>query len=75
MTKFEQGEQVRVDIPDQSDPDHERYHGKHGTVISVLTDDLPEITAQNADSPIYKVEFESEETMDFRGHDLRPPIN
>lgn len=31
-------DRVRIDIPDESDPDH-RLHGEHGHVVEVLQDD------------------------------------
>lgn len=40
---YENGDRVRVDIPDVDDPDH-RYHGEVGTVEEVLEDDLSGIT-------------------------------
>ena len=40
MSEFGQGDRVRIDIPDETDPDHEQYHGQHGTVIKIISDDL-----------------------------------
>lgn len=74
MQRFSVGDQVRVDIPNQSDTDYERFHGEHGTVVSVITDDVGELTGNEQDSHVYRVNLESSETMDFRRHDLRPPI-
>jgi len=39
MQHFSKGDRVRIDIPDETDPDHEQYHGVHGHVVRVLTDD------------------------------------
>lgn len=61
------GDRVRVDIPDVSDPDYELYHGRHGTVAAVLSDDLGEVSGSSSDSIIYRVEFDSGEEVDFRG--------
>lgn len=36
MSEFAKGDCVRVDIPDTSDPDFDRYHGSHGEVREVL---------------------------------------
>lgn len=32
---FQLGDQVRVDIPDESDPDFE-FHGDHGIIIDIV---------------------------------------
>lgn len=74
MSGFTTGDRVRVDIPDTTDPDHDRYHGLHGTVVNVLEDDAGETTGDERDATIYRVELENEETTDFRWRDLRPPI-
>ena len=39
MQRFSTGDRVRVDIPDETDPDHDQYHGEHGQVVGVLSDD------------------------------------
>jgi hypothetical protein len=74
MSGFTTGDRVRVDIPDETDPDHDRYHGLHATVVEVLEDDVSEITGDDHDAVIYRVELETEEMADFRWRDLRPPI-
>ena len=74
MQRFTEGDRVRVDIPDESDIDYERFHGEHGTIVSVLSDDTDAVTDNEQDSKIYRIQFDSGETMDFRRHDLRPPI-
>jgi hypothetical protein len=74
MEQITQGDRVRVDIPDESDIDYEQFHGQHGTIISILNDDVGTVTGEEQDSQLYRVEFDSGETMDFRRHDLRPPI-
>ncbi len=74
MPRFSEGDRVRIDIPDQSDPDHEPYHGVHGEIITTLSDDAGLTTGNEADSHLYRVMLETGETADFRGRDLRPPI-
>ena len=74
MSGFTTGDRVRVDIPDETDPDHDRYHGLHGRVVTVLEDDVSEITGDDHDAVIYRIELENEETADFRWRDLRPPF-
>lgn len=74
MPRFEEGDRVRVDIPNETDPDHDELHGKHGTVVELLSDDAGETTGSEQDSVIYCIEVENGQTHDFREHDLRPPI-
>lgn len=74
MARFAEGDRVRVDIPDEADLDHSRYHGQHGEVVSVLTDDAGSVTADERDSQLYRVALETGETADFRWRDLRPPL-
>jgi ribosomal protein L21E len=74
MQRFTEGDRVRVDIPDESDPDHERYHGRHGTVISVIEDSGEEVTDDKRDGILYRIELKNGEIADFRWRDLRPPI-
>lgn len=33
MRRFSAGDRVRVDIPDEVDPDHERYYGQHRVIV------------------------------------------
>ena len=73
MQRFSEGDRVRVDIPDETDPDHERYHGEHGTVITVLEDDAGRTTGDERDSLLFRVELEDGGVEDFRWRDLRPP--
>ncbi|MFC7165932.1 hypothetical protein [Halospeciosus flavus] len=74
MRRFTEGDRVRVDIPDETDPDHERHHGVHGTVVGVLSDNAGSVTGDDRDSSLYRVELETGEISDFRWRDLRPPI-
>ena len=75
MARFAEGDRVRVDIPNETDPEHKKFHGKHGEIVSVLTDDAGVVTSDERDSQLYRVALESGETIDFRWRDLRPPIN
>lgn len=72
---FENGDRVRVDIPDETDPDHDRYHGKHGSIVAVIGDDANLVTGNEVDSDLFKVVFDSGECADFRRRDLRSPID
>jgi ribosomal protein L21E len=75
MQHFSEGDRVRVDIPDETDPDHEQYHGVHGHIVAVLTDDAEAVTGDERDDHLYRVSLTSGETADFRWRDLRPPID
>lgn len=75
MAKFTEGDRVRVDLPDETDPDHDLYHGVHGTVVDVLKDDADAVTGDAQAGSIFRVELENGETADFRWRDLRPPLS
>ena len=75
MMRFAEGDRVRVDIPDEADLDHNRYHGQHGEIVSILSDDAGTVTADDRDSQLYRVALENGEIADFRLRDLRPPID
>jgi ribosomal protein L21E len=74
ITYFKPGDRVRIDIPDEADPDHERYHGREGTVMELLADDASEETGDSRDATIYRVELGDGLTVDMRWRDLRPPL-
>jgi len=44
MRRFEEGDRVRIDIPNRNDPDHDRLHGKHGVIVALLEDDVGQET-------------------------------
>lgn len=72
-TEFEVGDSVRVDIPDESDPEH-HLHGRHGKVSEVFEDDGNKLVGEDRDSKLYRVKFEGGAEIDFRWRDIRPPI-
>jgi hypothetical protein len=74
MNEPNEGDRTRVDIPDETDPDHDAYHGLHGTIVDVLEDDADRVTGEEREGLIYRVELETGETVDFRWRDLRPPL-
>ena len=74
MPRFDEGDRVRVDIPDEADPDHDEFHGEHGTVVAVLEDDAGETTGDERDNVLFRVELDDGETVDLRWPDLRPPL-
>ena len=73
MTVFEEDSRVRIDIPDETDADHE-LHGEHGRIVEVIRDDASDVTGDQLDSIIYRIELDDGYRADFRHHDLRPPI-
>lgn len=75
MQRFTEGDRVRVDIPDESDPDHERFHSEHGTVVDVLVDDAGAVMGDERESALFRVELDKGTTADFRWRDLRPFID
>ena len=75
MDRFSEGDRVRVDIPDETDPDYELYHGTHGRVVAVLTDDADSVTGDTRDKHVYRVALDTGEKADFRWRDLRSPID
>jgi ribosomal protein L21E len=74
MERFAEGDRVRIDIPDERDPDYAAYHGEHGTVVDVIPDEADAVTGDERDAVIYRVELKSGEQADFRWRDLRPPF-
>jgi len=73
MQRFSEGDRVRIDIPDETDPDH-HYHGDHGTITVILADDAPDVTGDQRDSQLFRVKLESDQTIDVRWRSLRPPL-
>jgi ribosomal protein L21E len=73
MQRISKGDRVRVDIPDETDPDYRQYHGRHGEVVELLADDASEVTGDERDSLIYRVRLDDGKSVDFRWRDLRPP--
>ena len=74
MQGFSEGDRVRVDTPDETEPDHQTYLGEHGRVFAALSDEADSLTADEQDALLYRVVFDSGETADFRRRDWRPPI-
>ncbi len=75
MRRFSLGDRVRIDIPDETDPDHQ-WHGEHGLVIDIIEDDAGLETGDERDSVIYRIGLEDHDiTIDARWRDIRPPID
>jgi hypothetical protein len=71
--RFEIGDAVRIDIPGETDPDHDRLHGCQGEIAAVLEDDAGEVTGDVRDTMLYRVQLEDGTEVDVRWRDLRPP--
>jgi hypothetical protein len=69
--RFEQGDRVRIHIPDETDPDFE-YHWVQGEIVEVVEDDADKYTRDSDDRFIYRVEFDTGQQKDFRWRSLRP---
>jgi ribosomal protein L21E len=74
MRRFEEGDTVRVDIPDKTDPDHDEIHGKQGTVVGLIEDDAGRETGDPRDSHLFEVRFEDHRVAHLRWRDLRPVL-
>lgn len=70
--EYAPGDRVRVDIPDETHPDHDRYHGNHGYVIAVLPSTAGD--GPSVGGPRVRVEFDGGGYADFGLAFLRPPI-
>lgn len=71
-TRFGPGDRVRIDIPDATDPDFERYHDRRGEVVAVREDDASSVTGDERDAYLYEVALDGDEQATFRWRDLRP---
>lgn len=72
MIGLDVGDRVRVDIPDQDDPDFDHYHGCTGEIIDIIEDDAGRQTGDTRDSQLFRVKLSNGRVADFRWRDLRP---
>ena len=72
MRRFDTGDSVRIDIPDETDHDHDRLHGRRGTVVEIISDDAGAVTDDEREGYLFRVELDDGETVDVRWRDLRP---
>lgn len=72
MEALREGDRVRIDIPDKTDPDHDQYHGEKGVIIDILEDDAGQYSGDERDSHIFTVRIDDDGTDHFRWRDLRP---
>lgn len=74
MRRFEPGDRVRIDIPDETDPDHDDWHGVRGVVVNIIEDDAGQETGDSRDSHLFAVETPDDEVIHLRWRDLRPAV-
>lgn len=73
MTTVAPLREVLGNFLDETDLDHDCYHGREGIVQQVRTDDAAKGTGRAIDSIEYKVRIEElDEEMRFRVRDVRP---
>jgi len=67
MTEFTpaEGDLFRINIPDETDPDH-HLHGEHGQVVKTNEDDAGVKTSDDRDSAIYRIRTDEGGTIDAR---------
>jgi len=53
------GDRVRVDIPNETDVDHDRLHGQQGEVKSIIEDASSDMTGDERDDTIYRVTLDN----------------
>jgi ribosomal protein L21E len=72
VRRFDTGDRVRIDIPDESDPDHQRLHGRKGVIIDIVSDDAGIICGDDRESFLFRIELSDSEIVDVRWRDIRP---
>ena len=64
--KFRVRDIVQVHLPDKTDPDHDRYHGKRGIIVKRMESGLVTITGQEKNnSTYYRVQFSHNKKLDL----------
>ena len=74
MPEFSTGDTVRIDIPDETDPDHDQYHGEHGQIIDVVKGEITTITGEQIEETRYRIQLSDGEELELPAHAIRPPI-
>jgi len=74
MPEYHVGNRVRIDIPDETNLNHDQYHGEHGQIVEILEDEADTRTVDQRDSIIYQIQLSDGEKIDVRHHAIRPPI-
>jgi len=66
MRRFSTDDKVRIDIPDESDPDYEQLHDLCGTVVEVISDDAGTVTGDEREGYLFRVKLDDGSTVDLR---------
>ena len=74
MAEFSTGDTVCIDIPDETDPDHDSYHSDHGRIIDVVKGEITTITGEQIEEPRYWIRLLDGEELELPAHAIRPPI-
>lgn len=75
MGSHDVGDRVRIDIPGESDSNHQ-YPAEHETITNIISDDAGEPTKGNRDSDIYRIEPDNDgRTVDVYYRDLQSPFS
>jgi len=70
---YSEDDEVRIDIPDETDPDFDRLHGETGEIVEIIEDDAGTESGDERDSALYRVALAGrDEMVDVRWRDLRP---
>lgn len=72
MKRFDTGDRVRIDIPDETDPDYQRLHNAQGTVVEIIQDDAGAVTGDCREGYLFHIKLDDGKTVDVRWRDLRP---
>lgn len=74
MPDYDVGDRVRIDIPNETNPNHDQYHEEHGTIVDILEDDSDAFSGDEQESSIYRIQLDAGEKLDVRHLVIRPPI-
>jgi hypothetical protein len=66
---FDVGDRVRIDIPDETHPDHP-HHGKNGEIIA----EIPGDSRNDRGGRQLRVALDIGDVVDVRPFEVRPPI-
>lgn len=74
MPDYHAGDRVKIDLPNESNPNHDPYHEEHGTIVDSLEDDSNTLGGDEQDSNIYRIHLDAGEKLEIRHLVIRPPI-
>ncbi|MFB6361140.1 MAG: hypothetical protein ABEH59_07435 [Halobacteriales archaeon] len=70
---YEVGDRVRIDIPDETHPDHQ-YHGTNGEITAVIPGSETADTEADQFGIRFRVDLEIDEAIEIEAKYVRPPI-